>query len=186
MRSIEKLERVWTRLVTALLLLAALLPLNAEPAAALNPRPICQVCRRFTDTSPGRAQAAVKIDRHTKTLDGCSLFCLLEQLEDYENEPIWIQVLDYPSFGTDEQLVLRAKHAVYLYDAESGDVEKTQLPFIYAFASEDDAEGYQDELGGELLEWEQVLEQVLELTDEWEPDPPEFIHRPLRHPRHKH
>ena len=183
MRSIEKLERAWMRLAVALSLLAAVLPLSADPAEALNPRPICDVCRRYTDTSPGRAQAAVKVDQHTKTLDGCSLFCLLEQLEDYEEDPLWIQVLDYPSFGTDQQLALRAKQAVYLYDAESGNVEKTQLPFIYAFSSEDTATEYQDELGGELLEWEQVLEQVLELTDEWEPEPPELRHRPLRHPR---
>lgn len=183
MSMIEKLEMVGKRLAVALLLLAVVLPLSADPAAALNPRPICDVCRRYTDTSPGRAQAAVKVDRHTKTLDSCGLFCLLEQLEDYEEEPLWIQVVDYPSFGTDQQLVLRAKRAVYLYDAESGNVEKTQPPFVYAFASDSDAEDYQDELGGELLEWEDVLEQLLDLTEEWEPDPPEFIHRPLRHPR---
>jgi hypothetical protein len=184
MKMISKAGIAGGRLAVLLLLLTAALPLSAGPAGALNPRPICEVCRRYTDTSPGRAQAAVKIDRHTKTLDSCSLFCLLEQLEDYEDEPLWIQVMDYPSFDTDQQLVLRNTQAQYLYDADSGSVEKTHLPFIYAFSSEDTAADYQDELGGELLEWDEVLEQVLELTEEWEPDPPEFIHRPLRHPRH--
>jgi len=173
------------RSLAGLLLLAAVVTLLCwfQPVQALDIRPHCETCRRYTDTSPSRMMAYIEVGRHVKKLDACCLFCLIEMLEDQKYEPSFIYVVDYATFDTDEQMPLDAFNAWYLYDCEVGDEEKSNCPYVYAFATEAIAEEYQEELGGEVLDWEDVVECVTELTDEWEPEPVGHHHTPLKHPR---
>ncbi|MBN2081757.1 nitrous oxide reductase accessory protein NosL [bacterium] len=178
--------RAW-RFAAGMLLLAgaAALLFWYQPVQALDIRPICETCRRYTDKSPSRVMAYIEIGRHVKRLDACSLFCLVEMLEDQEYEPTFIYVTDYATFDTDEQMPLDALKAWYVYDCETGDEEKSNCPYVYAFASEATAREYQDDLGGEVLDWEDTLARITELTDEWEPEPVGHHHTPLKHPRTK-
>jgi hypothetical protein len=150
--------------------LAALLMIAWEGGAqALDTRPLCEVCRRYTDTAPCRIQAVIEIGKHKKGLDVCSVFCLCERLEDYEQEPLYSIVRDYATYGGDDQRMLRAEHATYLYDA-SGDEQQSHEPYTYAFGSEEEAGAHQSELGGEIMDWSSVFESCTELAGEWEPE----------------
>jgi len=64
---------------------------------------------------------------------------------------------------------MRLDNAHFLYDAE-GDFEKTCEPFTYAFATREQAEQARAELGGEVLDYDEVRERITELTDEYEPE----------------
>lgn len=154
--------------IVAALLLAALPP---APVQALDMRPHCPLCRRYTDTSPARLQAYVPLGKRTKVIDACSVFCLIEQLEDYETEPAFIYCANYATFGEKDPLPLRTSRAYFVYESDTGDEEKTAEPYTYAFATEDEATEFADANGGEVLEWDDVVERVTELTDEWEPEP---------------
>jgi len=161
--------------------------LTGNPAAqALAPRPICDVCRRFTDKSPARVVGYIEIGNHSKKLDACSPFCFVEMLEDQVTEPDFIRVADYATFGTENHIPLTADQAWYLYDCDTGDEENTNQPYTYAFTSEDNAREYQQDLGGELLKWDDVVDKLTELTDEWEPPGSSYEYRPLNGKRHHH
>ena len=157
----------WSRIAGLMMLMTVAL---TGVTQALDVRPLCEVCRRYTDTAPSRVQAVIEIGDHRKGLDLCSVFCFCERMEDYDQEPLYCLVLDYATYESDnEQLVLRADYATYLFDA-SGDEQKSHEPFIYAFSDEETAETYQSELGGEILDWESILEECTELAQEWEPE----------------
>jgi nitrous oxide reductase accessory protein NosL len=149
----------------ALILVAVMM---AGVTGAVEERPFCEVCRRYTDSSPSRVQAQVQVGRVKKVLDACSLFCLYEMLELYEDEPDYIFVIDHATYGTENQRTAHAKLATYLYDTD-GDEEKMHEPFTLAFSSKEDAKAYQEELGGEVMGWEAVREIFVELAADWEP-----------------
>lgn len=171
--------------LTGLAVLIALLA-GMPAAQALKDRPICTVCRRFTDTSPARVIGIIEIGRHVKKLDACSLFCFVEMLEDQVADPTVIYVADYATFGTEDYIPLKADQAWYLYDCDTGDDQKTMKPYTYAFASEELAKQYQDELGGEVLNWDDVVEKIKALTDDWEPPGSGYDYRPLNRKRVHH
>lgn len=168
------------RLALAALLALAFLLTSDTTAQALNPRPICDTCRRFTDKSPSRIIGFIEIGNHSKKLDACSVFCFIEMLEDQRSEPSVVYVTDYETFDTDQHMPLVADQASYLYGCNSGDDEKTNTPYAYAFSSEKTATKFQEELGGELLDWDELVEAVTELTDEWEPPHSDREYRPFR------
>lgn len=153
--------------VAAMALILAVV-IVTDTTGAVEQRPFCEVCRRHTDTSPSRVQAQVQVGRVKKVLDACSLFCLCEMLERYEDEPGYIFVIDYATYGTENQRTVHAKLATYLYDTE-GDEQEMHEPFTLAFSSKEDAKAYQEELGGEVMDWEAVREIFVELAADWEP-----------------
>jgi len=175
------------RLALAALFALTAVIVGATAAQALNPRPICEICRRYTDKSPGRVVAFIELGNHVKKLDTCSIFCFIELLEDQVKEPSVVYIADYATFGTEDHIPLKADQAWFLFNCDSGDDQKINEPYTYAFASEDLAREYQDELGGELLSWDELVDKVRELTDEWEPEGSNYEYRPLRERRnHKH
>ena len=164
--------------------LAAVLPVSS--ASALNPRPHCGQCRRYSDTTPARFQAYVTKGRRTKTIDACSLFCLFEQLEDFAEEPTGVFVTDYTILGDSDALPQRADRMHYVFDSPEGDDEKTNAPYTYAFATAAAAEDFAEEFGGEFLSWEDAAARTVELTDAWEPEKPtvDSTADPYRKQRH--
>lgn len=153
--------------VTAITVLAVILPLR--PAGALDPRPHCGLCRRFTDVSPARFQAYVPVGKHSIFIDACSLFCLFEQLEDYDEEPSSVFTTDYATVGDNDGLRQRAERMHYVFDSPEGDAEKSNAPFTYAFMTKAAAQEFADEFGGEVLDWDEAVAATVELTDAWEP-----------------
>lgn len=160
----------WLRrlLITATAAMAIGIPLSTVSALPL--RPHCDQCRRFTDTSPARFQAYVPVKQRMKVVDACSLFCLYELLEDYDEEPAWVFATNYATVGDKEALPQRANLMYYVFDCSEGDDEKTCPPYTYAFATEAEAAEFVAEHDGELLSWEDVVAQTIELTAEWEPE----------------
>lgn len=156
------------RIISRMLLISAivLLPLIAS---ALDPRPICQVCRRYIDKSPQACSAFIMLGgKHPRNIEACSLFCLFEQLEKYESEPESYSVTNYSTINDEYVQQLSAKQAVFLFDAE-GDNDLSQEPHIFAFSNEENAKAAQEELGGEILKWAEVKERCTKLAAEWEP-----------------
>lgn len=148
-----------------------------SPAKALGPRPHCEVCRRFTDTSPASMQTAYRFGRRVVGYQVCSIFCYLEFIEDFsEREPESIRVVNYKSLDWEMVLYVNAQRAYYLFEVE-GDDQKTQEPYAVAFASEKEAATAQEELGGEIMRFDELAELVKELTDEYEPEKPKPEHK---------
>ncbi len=171
------------RFIVRVLLITALvlLPLVAE---AINPRPICQVCRRYIDKSPQACSAFILLGgRHPKTIAACSLFCLFEQLEDYKSEPETYSVIDYATINDDFVQQLNAEQAVFLFSAD-GDAERSHEPYFFAFANAEHAKAAQADLSGEILKWDEVMQRCTELAAEWEPEQKDEQDSPIPPRRH--
>lgn len=159
----------WMPLAAALLVLL-FGPGQARGTMPGEPRPHCEVCRRFWDTSDARIELSMKFSHTVRSYRVCSLFCYGEFMEDYpDKEPESVMIVNHATLGDELPGRLRLEKARFLYDAE-GDYEKTAEPFTYAFATEEQAEEAREELGGELLDYDEMLERITELTDEYEPD----------------
>lgn len=150
---------------------------SVSPATAMGSRPHCEVCRRFTDTSPASMQTAYRFGRRVVGYRVCSIFCYLEFIEDFtEHEPESIRVVNYKSLDWEMVLYVNAQRAYYLYEVE-GDDQKTHEPYAVAFANEKEAKTAQEDLGGEIMHFDELAELIKELTDEYEPGKPKPLHK---------
>jgi hypothetical protein len=166
----RRLRAVLPAAVVATVLLAV-----PPPASGLEMRPICDICRRFCDTSPGWVMGYVPVGKRHIEVEGCSPFCFFEQLEDFENEPVGIKVVDHAGEMENGNIpLINAPYAWFVYDAAVGDDEKQQAPYCYAFRTKDAARKANEELEGEVLDWEEVSERSRELAAEWEPEEEDY------------
>ncbi|MCH7471828.1 nitrous oxide reductase accessory protein NosL [bacterium] len=150
----------------------------AGQSSALKPRPLCEECRRFWDTSPSRMRTVLVKNGHKKTFIFCSVICLCETLENHpDNEIIYIQIIDYTQLEEESPWMLRVEKAKFLFDAE-GDEQKSQPPFVIAFPNDSGAEAAAEEQGGELMEWDEVFEECKKLVKEYDSSE-EDDHTPL-------
>lgn len=164
---------------TLALLTATPQALQPQPVQAGVTRPHCEVCGRYTDTSPSRIRATLRIKRHDFSIDVCSWLCYAERLEEGEYEVRSVQVPDYDTLEDEYPVILNATHASYLYGT-SGDADKTSEPFVLAFASKRAAEKARETLEGELLDWDSLEARITALAEDYEPPQPKSQYQPLR------
>jgi len=164
---------------TVLLSLVVIGTSQASVTPPGEPRPLCKVCRRFWDTSPSRIDFSLKFSHTVKQYRVCSLFCYSEFMEDYpDKEPETVLIVNYATLDQDMPNQLNLAKATYLYDAE-GDYEKSEEPHVYAFATEKQAEEAKEDLGGEVVSFEEAMKRIKKLTDDYEEDL-ELPYTPLR------
>lgn len=133
-------------------------------AQAVLERPHCEVCRRFADTSPCRMQVTLVFGRHAEALDLCSVRCFCELMEGFDEDQLRsVLVVDHATLALKQPLMQSVKRATFLYGT-SGDEQKTREPYVLAFTSESDAEKAKEDLGGDLMNWEEVREVVVQLV----------------------
>lgn len=164
-------------LLAAILVAAGMLFPYSAASELGDPRPLCEECRRFWDKSESRTVFALRFKRIERTYQVCSLFCYCEFMEDYPGkEPERVQVVNHATLGAEFVQQLNAAKAHYLFDAD-GDEANNPPPHVYAFLTKEQAEEHQDELGGELMGWEEVHAKLTELASEFEPEPPRKYER---------
>jgi transcription elongation factor Elf1 len=115
----------------------------------------CEQCGMTWEVSSTRLIDSVKVEDDSTDHYYESLGCLFNAVED-ESEAIDAQVLDYSTFGTDDEALIAADEAVYLFDTKP--LPGSMGPFIAAFSSEEAATKAQKKLGGELLDFDGVWE----------------------------
>ena len=173
------------KLIANLILTAAVL-LIPLASSALDQRPLCQVCRRYIDTSPQACSAFILLGgRHPKSIQACSLFCLFEQLEQYESEPETIMIVNYETLEDEFVQQLNTKQAAYLFGVDAVEDELCNEPAVFAFPTKDAAKQAQAELGGELLEWAEVEARCVKLAAMWEPGTTNDEPSSIPHRRHR-
>ena len=155
---------------------------NIAPANSRGSRPHCEVCRRFTDTSPAQMDVSYRFGKHVKIYKICSFFCYLEFIEDFsEHVPISTRAVNFSSWNQEGLLFINANRGYFLYGVE-GDEQKTHEPYSVAFNTESQAETAQKELGGEIMRFEELVALVKKLTDEYEPEEHGPRHSPNKRP----
>ncbi|MBN2080629.1 nitrous oxide reductase accessory protein NosL [bacterium] len=132
-------------------------------AWAAEQEPRCDQCGMFIANSPTHVTASItsgdKEYAHQFESLGCYLNYLAENY-DKEAEVTELAILDFNSFGTDVPAVLAASDASYLYGTKR--LKGSMAPFIAAFADEEAAKAAQGELGGELVDYAGMLQQLSE------------------------
>jgi hypothetical protein len=113
----------------------------------------CENCGMFYEKSPTRVMATIDIEDESHT----HLFECIGCLHDFVHEnygevkPSKLSILDFNTFGTDQEQMLDAFKAYYLFGTER--IKGSMSPFVAAFASEEAAKAAQEELGGELTDF---------------------------------
>jgi hypothetical protein len=82
-----------------------------DSAQALKDRPLCQVCRRWTDVCPSEVTGLYQHGKRQKKIDVCSVFCYCERLEEIDVEPTNVLVRDYSTMGDQQPRLTAAKQA---------------------------------------------------------------------------
>ncbi|MCH7472238.1 nitrous oxide reductase accessory protein NosL [bacterium] len=180
--------------ITFILLLATAGAFAQEATEAEEEeRPACENCGMFWDTSPTRVSVTIKADEkeeeHIFECMSCTHTGLVEIYGDGV-ELASLQVLDYATFGAEEETMIDGMKAFYLYGVER--LKGSMPPYIAAFASEDAAKESQKELGGELLDFAGVKAKFHEAEDEEEAGKSKSEHpnggmeHPSGRPEHPH
>jgi hypothetical protein len=117
-------------------------------------------------------QATLVFGRHAKTQDLCSVRCFCELMAGYDEDQLSSAlVVDYATSTFEQPLMQSVQRATFLYGT-TGDEQKTREPFVLAFTSEGDAEKAREDLGGDLMSWEEVREVVSQLVTEEQTEEP--------------
>lgn len=131
--------------------------LIAGHAFAQDDEPVrCDTCGMFWERSSTRAQMELNVDGkkglyHFESL-GC-VFNKMAELKEGGAKEIKVanaMILDYSTFGTDNERMLDPHEAWFLVGTSR--LKGSMGPFIAAFASKDAASAMQEELGGELMD----------------------------------
>lgn len=156
---------------TFIALLAGSLLLCAGPVLAKDPpRPKCENCGMYTDTSSTHVVASIEIDGKTGDHEFVCPDCLHEKLEEWGDkaELKSFEVLDYNSFNSDAPKMIDGMKAWYLFDTE--ELEGSMPVYSAAFSSKDAAKAASKDLGGELVQgWDGLLGKI-EAAEEAEAD----------------
>ena len=162
--------RPW-RAVAALLLavasLAALGPARADHDIMHRER--CELTHLVLEDCPNLIEATFQDEnKHHWSFKVAGPIALYKKLETYAQQPANILILDYNTLGSDSPKMLLAPEAWFLFDAK-GDEAVCQQPYIYAFKTKDAATKAQQDLGGKLLQWDDVRPRVKQLAADWSP-----------------
>jgi hypothetical protein len=116
-------------------------------------RPRCENCGMFWDKSATRVEFTVKVDGKQHTHQTECFGCLHDFVHETYGEvmPTAISVLDYATYGTKNEKMIDAFDAFFLYGTER--LDGSMPPYVAAFSSEEAAMDYEDELGGELVDF---------------------------------
>jgi nitrous oxide reductase accessory protein NosL len=146
------------------------LGIAAFAAAGKDETPRCDNCGMFMAKSATQVHATFTIDGKKHEHKFVCLDCIYEfSAKTYDGAlPTSVQVLDYTTFGTDKPVLLDANKAWFLYG--TGKLAGSMQPYIAAFATKEAAQAQQAALGGELIQFAAVQDQLLkELAEEAEP-----------------
>jgi nitrous oxide reductase accessory protein NosL len=137
--------------------------LIAAAAVAADEKPRCEQCGMFYEKSPTRLSVDVAVDgkqsSHIFESYGCYLNFMDETYGTDSNAEVkGIKVLDYTTFNAKKPLMLDATEAQYLYGTEP--IAGTMAPFIAAFDGVKPALAAMDELGGEALDYEEMMARL--------------------------
>lgn len=162
-------------MTVAALLLAAL------PLAAFEMK-LCEECRRNWDDSPARIRLVIGAGNRDKTIHICSPLCCVQQMDARPNAEFKaIQVVDWRARGEVSPTMLMAQRAHFLVGID-GDEQKTREPYVAAFNSERLARAQIESLGGQLLDWDALLERCRKLAEDDDSQPARRSYQPLGRP----
>jgi hypothetical protein len=128
----------------------------------------CDITQIVLKDCPNRVQANFDDGQHQWAISVAGPIALFEKLERYKRTPSEIYILDYDQFQQGQTRLLKASNAWFLFDAK-GDPVVCQEPCIYAFKSRAAADAARKDIGGQLLDWDEVSAKADELAEEWEP-----------------
>lgn len=143
-------------------MLVFVLALAAAAWAADEEAPRCDNCGMFFEKSAARVSATIEFEDQTYN----HLFECLGCLHDYIHEnygevkPSELMVLDYATFGTDDEQMIDGFEATYLFGTER--LAGSMPPYVAAFSDEDAAAAAQEELGGELVDFAGMKKLMIE------------------------
>ena len=174
------------------LLLACLLAVGAIAASVPQSAPraleikLCEDCRRTWDDSPSRMRMLMTAGKREFTIHVCSPFCLAEQLERYPNRTLaQVQVVVWKDRNeVTSPTMANAMRAHYLMGIP-GDEQEVHAPFVAAFQTERQASTEQEKLGGDMVDWDVLLNHCIELAREHEDAEKRHGYEPLKSKRHK-
>jgi len=143
------------RVLTVCVLLLLGLGLMAQ---AKDPeRPRCDNCGMYADMSSARVLATINVSKKDVDLNFCGLGCLDKYLsKNAKNKAqlVGFTIMDYGTFGSKSPQMIDGAAAQYLYGAEY--LPGTMKPYIAAFSDEDAATAAKQDLGGELMSFEDM------------------------------
>lgn len=128
-------------------------PASTDAAPAERPR--CASCGMFTDQTLGLVQAVWSDSSHTSH-DCWS--CTRDYSREHGLQLASATVLDY-SAGLEVRQELDAQSAWFLYDTDTR-IEGSMPPFTAAFADKASAEAAQASLGGEVADFDALMERL--------------------------
>jgi hypothetical protein len=138
-----------------LVAIAFMVALSGAVAMAKDESHECEECGMTWEVSSTRLVTSVNREDDASEHYYESLGCLFNAV-DSDEAGIEARILDYSTFGTDNEELIEARKAVYLFDTEP--LPGSMGPYIAAFATEEAAADAQQELGGELLDFAGVWE----------------------------
>ncbi|HES58777.1 MAG TPA: hypothetical protein ENO21_05045 [Firmicutes bacterium] len=111
----------------------------------------------------------MEIDDETYTHRTECFGCLHDFIHENYGEvmPSAISVLDYATFGTKSEKMIDGFEAHYLFGTSR--LKGSMPPFVAAFASEKAAREHQEELGGELADFNAMRKMMMKAKGEDEP-----------------
>jgi hypothetical protein len=162
------------------LLISLLAEPGLERAHAVFEMKICEHCRRLWNDSPSRIRCMVDANGKQKSVHVCSPFCLASVLKAKAHyKPVSTQIVPWGEREALDAPMLSTASAKFLIDV-SDKRDKSHDPDIAAFRSDKQLGESRDELGGEKITWEKVMERCRKLAAE-NVDEVESDYRPKRH-----
>ncbi|MCB1220134.1 MAG: nitrous oxide reductase accessory protein NosL [Planctomycetales bacterium] len=125
----------------------------------------CDTCGMFCEKSSTRMQMELNIDGEKGLYHFESLGCVFNKMAELkeggakEIKVANAMILDYSTFGTDDEQMLDPHEAWYLVGTSR--LKGSMAPFIAAFATKDMATSMQDELGGEVMDHDSMAAQMV-------------------------
>ncbi len=149
----------------ACLLFLALLQGNSR--ADIRHKTRCDITQLVLEDCPNGIRADFDNGRHLWSFAVAGPIAYAEKMETYVEEPVAIYIVDYMTRDEQNMRFVDVEKAWFLYDA-AGDEELSQAPHIYGFRSKEAALEAQEEVGGELQQWDFVFEEVTRIAEEWD------------------
>lgn len=143
------------------------LALCGTSSAEIRHKVRCDITQLVLEDCPNGIRADFDNGRHLWSFAVAGPIAFAEKMETYVEEPVAVYIVDYPTSSNDNMRMVDVEKAWFLFDAE-GDDELSQSPHIFGFREKDAALEAQEEIGGELVQWDFVLEEVTKIAEEWD------------------
>ena len=136
---------------------------HAPATDAVEEEPlVCENCGMLYQPSSTKVDVVAKVDGETAGHIFATMPCLYNHVNffwDGEAELVTVEVLDYTTYGLKEEKMIDALKAFYLYDTKK--LKGTSEPYIAAFATKEALEKAKADLGGEAVDYEEVMKRLV-------------------------